>query len=227
MSSIFLKVLSMSSAASFAVFAVIIARLLLNKAPKIFSYALWSVVLFRLVCPFTLESTLSLMPSNHNSIPVNIVNTQAHEINSTNNIINNSVNQTIETKLIPMDTSAVSINPMEVATEVASIIWILGIIALVTYGIITYIKLNRNLSTATLVCNNIFETDRINTAFVLGIINPKIIVSNNISKDEMSYVIKHEEIHIKRYDYIIKPIAFFILAIHWFNPAIWLSYIVL
>lgn len=223
MSSIFLKVLSMSSAASFAVFAVIIARLLLSKAPKIFSYALWSVVLFRLVCPFTLESALSLMPSNHNPIPVNIVNTQTPAINSTNNIISNSVNRTIEATLIPVDTPAV-INPMEFAIETGSVIWILGVIALVAYGIITYIKLNRNLSTATLVCDNIFETDRINTAFVLGIIDPKIIVPDNISEDEMSYIIKHEEIHIKRCDHIIKPIAFFILAIHWFNPVIWLSY---
>lgn len=223
MSGIFLKVLYMSYTASFAVLAVIIARLLLNKAPKIFSYSLWSVVLFRLVCPFSLESALSLMPSKDNPMPIDIVNPKAPAINVTNNIINNSVNQTIETKLIPLET-AVSINPMEIATEIASIIWILGIIALVAYGIITYIKLNHNLSTATLVYDNIFETDLINTAFVLGIIKPKIIVPNNISKNEMNYIIKHEEIHIKRYDYLIKPIAFFVLVIHWFNPVVWLSY---
>ncbi|NYB75294.1 hypothetical protein HZF24_14195 [Sedimentibacter hydroxybenzoicus DSM 7310] len=152
---------------SFAVFAVIIARLLLNKAPKIFSYTLWSVVLFRLVCPFTLESALSIMPSNHNPIPVNIVNTQSPAINSTNNIISNSVNRTIEATLIPVDTPEV-INPMEFVIETGTVIWILGVIALVAYGIIKDYKVSY-----TYVDNN-NKKHELADYYKLSIVNNKI-----------------------------------------------------
>lgn len=223
MSSVFVKILNMSFTASFAVFAVIIARALLNKAPKVFSYALWAVVLFRLICPFTLESALSLIPSKPEPISHDIIYSQSSTINSGINNLDETVNQTIETTLPPVVVTD-SVNLMGVIIEIGSIIWMLGMVVLIAYSIITYLKLNHNLSTATLVRDNIFETDLTGTAFVVGFINPRIIIPRNMSEVEMNYIVKHEETHIKRFDYIIKAVAFLALIIHWFNPIIWLSY---
>ena len=223
MSSLFLTVLNMSLTASFAALAVMSARLLFKKLPKIFSYALWAVVLFRLICPFSFESALSLIPNNTESIPQEIVFTQNPSINTGIKMIDNIVNKSLETSLPPVNHVA-SVNSMGVITEIGALIWMLGIIALLCYGVTTYFKLKLRLSTATLVRDIIYETDRIKTAFVLGLFKPRIVIPTNTSETELSYIIKHEETHIKRFDYIIKFVAFLALTIHWFNPIIWLSY---
>ncbi len=223
MSSLFLKVLNMSITASFAALVVMILRLLFKKIPKIFSYALWAVVLFRLICPFSLESALSLIPNNTEYIPQQIIHTHNPSIDTNIKLIDSIVNKPIDTSIPPVNHIS-SVNPLGVMAEIGALIWMLGIIALLGYGIITYIKLRLKLTTATLVRSNIYETDRIKTAFVIGFLKPRIIIPINISEAELSYIIKHEETHIKRLDYIIKPLAFLALTIHWFNPIIWLSY---
>lgn len=138
-------------------------------------------------------------------------------------MIDITVNNSIEELLPPVNQTA-SVNPAGVLTEISAIIWLAGIAVLLCYGFITYLRLKQRLSTATLVRYNIYETDLINTAFVMGFIRPKIIIPINLSENEFDYIIKHEETHIKRFDYIIKPLAFLVLIIHWFNPLIWLSY---
>jgi beta-lactamase regulating signal transducer with metallopeptidase domain len=223
MSRLFLTVLNMSITGSFVALAVMIARLLLKRAPKVFSYALWALVLFRLICPFSFESSVSLMPAGKEYIPQEIVYMQNPAINTGIKMIDITVNNSIEELLPPVNQTA-SVNPAGVLTEISAIIWLAGIAVLLCYGFITYLRLKQRLSTATLVRYNIYETDLINTAFVMGFIRPKIIIPINLSENEFDYIIKHEETHIKRFDYIIKPLAFLVLIIHWFNPLIWLSY---
>lgn len=223
MSSIFLKVLSMSLTASYVAVAVIIARFFLKKAPKIFSYALWAVVLFRLLCPFSLESSVSLIPSNVGNIPENIVYSENPSIDTGVSAIDNAVNTAISNS-IPLVNPADSVNPIDVIVEISSLIWIVGVMILLIYGLVSYIKLKNKLAVATLVNDNIFETDQIRTPFVMGIIKPKIFIPVNIPNDEYNYILKHEQTHIKRYDYLIKPFFFIALTIHWFNPLMWLSY---
>ena len=218
-----MTLLNMSLTASYVALAVIIVRFFLKKAPKIFSYALWTVVLFRLLCPFTFESHISLMPVNKESIPVNIVFEENPAIDTGISFIDNTVNNSIQSSLPPVNPVA-SVNPIGVIIEFGSIIWIVGMIILLIYGVVSYLKLKNKLSIATLVNDNIFETDQIKTPFVLGIIRPRIFIPVNIPANELNYIIKHEQTHIKRYDYIIKPISFFALTIHWFNPLIWFSY---
>jgi len=222
MSSMFTTVLNMSITASYAAIAIIIARLFLYRAPKIFSYALWTVLLFRLLCPFTFESSVSLMPVNSQPIPQDIVYVENPAIQTGIKVIDNTVNTSIKNSL-PVNQIA-SVNPMGEVMELGSLIWIIGILFLLTYGIITFLNLKNRLSIATLVNHNIYETDRIETPFVLGFIKPKIYIPTNLSENEFNYIIKHELTHIKRYDYIIKLIAFIALSIHWFNPIIWFSY---
>ncbi len=221
MSRVFLTVLNMSLTASYAALAVIAARFFLNKAPKIFSYALWIVVLFRLLCPFTLESHISLMPSYTDSIPENI--DFENPAADTGDSINNTADNPVQSSLLPLNPST-SVKPINIITEMCTYVWIAGIIILSIYGVASYFKLKTKLTTATLVNDNIFETDQINTPFVLGITKPKIFIPVNMSENELKYILKHEQTHIKRYDYIIKIIAFTALTIHWFNPLMWISY---
>lgn len=223
MSSMFLKVASMSLTASYVALAVIIARFFLKKAPKIFSYVLWAVVLFRLLCPFTLESSLSLIPSNAGTIPENIVYTENPSIDTDVIATDNSFNTVVSNSILPAN-PAYSLSPMGVIVEISTLIWIAGVMILLIYGLVSYIKLKNKLSVATLVNDNIYETDQIHTPFVMGMIKPKIYIPVNIPNEEFKYILKHEQTHIKRYDYLIKYISFLALTIHWFNPLMWLSY---
>ena len=223
MSKLFVTVLNMSLTASYVALAVIVARLLLKKAPKIFSYALWAVVLFRLVCPFSFESSFSMIPSKTEAIPQNMVYSPTPALTTGIGMVDGTVNRSIQSSLPPVNPAA-SVNPMDLAIEIGSIIWILGIAVLLFYSLISYFRFKRRLSTATLVRDNIFETDRIQTPFVLGLIKPRIYLPIDLSGSELDYIIKHEQTHIRRYDYIFKPVAFLALVLHWFNPVIWLSY---
>jgi beta-lactamase regulating signal transducer with metallopeptidase domain len=223
MSRLFLIVLNMSITGSFVALAVMIARLLLKRTPKIFSYALWALVLFRLICPFSFESAVSLIPTNKEPIPQEIVYMQNPAINTGIKLIDNTVNNSIEESFLIVN-QATNVNTVGNTIEIYAIIWLFGITVLLCYGFITYFRLKQRLSIAILVRDNIYETDLIKTAFVIGFIKPKIIIPINMSENEFDYIIKHEETHIKRFDYIIKPVAFLALIIHWFNPIIWVSY---
>ena len=216
MNSLFLTVLSMSLTASYAVIFVIIARFFLKKTPKIFSYALWLIVLFRLVCPFSFGSSVSMMPENSGFVSENIMGVHPVMDNETT-AAENAVSNTVHSPVIPSDPAS-GFSFMKTMTEAAPIIWIIGITVFLIYGTVSYLKLKNILNTATLVNDNIFETDRIKTPFVLGIIRPKIYIPVNLSDNELKYIIKHEQTHIRRHDHIVKLISFFSLAIHWFNP---------
>lgn len=221
MSQLFITVLNMSLTASYVALVVIFIRMLLGKLPKIFSYVLWTAVWFRLVCPISIESPLSLVPTE-SPIP--------HITTSTNSNIQiglwnarNALDKPIEFS-VPLADATASINPMNTMIEIATAVWLLGIFVILCYNIFSYFRLKSSLSTATLYKGNIFETDRIQTPFVLGLIGPKIFVPTGIAQKELEYILKHEQVHIKRKDYIIKPIAFLAVVLHWFNPLIWLCF---
>lgn len=222
MTGAFLNVLNMSLTASYAVIAVITVRLFLKKAPKIFSYSLWAVVLFRLLFTVSFESSISLIPKS-NPISDSIIYDVSPAIHTGISAVDNTVNNSMGLWLQPVDPYA-SVNPMGIIIETASAVWIAGAVILLTYAIFSYFKLKRRLTEATVVTDNIFETDFINIPFVLGIIKPKIFIPVNIPAHELSYIIKHEQTHIKRYDHLVKYISFLVLSIHWFNPLIWFSY---
>jgi Antirepressor regulating drug resistance, predicted signal transduction N-terminal membrane component len=229
MTNMFTNIVTMSITASFIAIAVIIIRMLLKKAPKVFSYALWMAVLLRLVCPFSFISAFSLL----NLLKPGVQKASGAIQDVSNRIgladspvidsgiigINNAVN-TRYTTVLP----AVSVNPMINIIKIATVIWVIGMAVLLIYSIISYMKLKGNIKTAILVKGNIFETDRIKSPFLCGIINPKIYIPLGISENEMSHILAHEQTHIDRLDYIVKPLAFLICIIHWFNPLIWLSF---
>ncbi len=222
MSGIFLMVLEMSLTASYVVLTVIVVRLLLKRAPKVFSYLLWLVVLFRLVCPFSFESSWSLLPVD--KVEVSAYNYESERVENTV-----GYDPQFSAPLFESSKGAVSGIPENVDTrrgviKLGSTIWLLGIAGFLLYAFASYIRLKRKLTTAILVSDNIYETDRIQTPFVLGLITPRIYLPSGLAGAEADYIIKHEKTHIRRRDHLIKPLAFLVLALHWFNPLIWLSY---
>lgn len=229
---LFITVVNMSITASYVAIGVILVRLLLKKAPKIFSYILWTPVLFRLICPFSFTSVfsfLSLINLNERQgrsmieyVPQNIDLMQAPAIQSGIGSVDNAINASL-----PHAIPYASVNPMQIRMAVMSLVWVTGVVALLIYSIISYLRTKRRLRTATLVEENVFETDAIGTAFVYGFISPKIYVPVNVRKSDLSYILEHERTHIKRCDYLIKPFAFLALILHWFNPLMWLSFVLM
>lgn len=219
----FITVLNMSLTATYAAIAVMAVRILIKKVPKIFSYFLWAVVLFRLISPVSFESGFSLMTRKMESMPLSTINLQNPVLKGGIDIAPNAGNQAVQSPLTPAS-SAVNVNYVVIITEIAAGVWLLGIAFFLFYGALSYLRLKRRIATATLLKENIFETDRIKTPFVLGFINPKIYIPIGLDKKELDYILKHEQTHIKRMDYLIKPAAFLALVLHWFNPVMWVSY---
>lgn len=218
MDRLFLQIINMSIVASYVILFVIVSRLLLKRVPKIFSYMLWSAVLFRLVCPFSFEGLFSLIPANIH-VPQDIAYAPKPEINSGITAVDSAVNN-----FLPPANPAASVNPMQIWFAIGEVIWIMGIAVLLTYSIYTAVKLHRSLRKATYISDNIYRMDKIKTPFVFGIIRPKIYLPSHISESELSYILLHEQTHIRRLDHIIKPVSFLVTCIHWFNPLVWVAF---
>nr|WP_314464242.1 M56 family metallopeptidase [uncultured Clostridium sp.] len=216
---VFLQILNMSFTASIVIAFVLAVRMLLQKALKVFSYALWSVVLFRLICPFSLESVFSLLPTKANPISQEIIYMQVPKIDTGIESINNSVNM-----ILPAASPQASVNPLQTLIFIGSQLWLLGTAALLVYSLVMLFRLKKHLQDATLCQDNIFISSKIVTAFVMGIFCPKIYLPSNLNKTERNYILLHEQTHIKRNDHIIKLLSFLILCIHWFNPFVWIAF---
>jgi len=227
---LFVDVVNMSITASYVILFVLAARLFLKRSPKIFSYSLWAVVLFRLVCPFSFSSAFSLLQmvsSDSGKIthtPSDIRIMTQPQVNTGMYGINSAVNTSLPTAV---SNTHIGSNSMDTVLLVLLSIWALGIVLLILYSVISYLMLKHRLHTSILVKNNIFKSEGISSPFVLGFIKPKIYLPSALKETEQSYIIKHEQIHIKRFDYIIKLLAFLALCLHWFNPLVWLSFVLM
>ncbi len=224
MGSIFLDVLNMSYIASYVIICVLVIRLMLKGAPKIISYSLWSVVAFRLVIPFSFESVMSIVPKGINAkpIPSDIVYQQTPQINTGIGSVDNFVSGSL-----PGASIEGSINPLQIYEFFGTIIWVVGICVIVGYSIISFIKLKNQLKEARYLEKNIYEVGKLETPFVFGIIKPLIYLPSDLGEEEKRYIIRHEEIHIERKDYLVKIFAFVLLAIYWFNPLVWVAFVLM
>lgn len=224
MSEFFLTVFNMSVAATWAVPIVLLLRFPLKKAPKWITVLLWSIIAIRLICPFSFESALSLIPSAEAINPR--VLTDNFEINTGVSFINNTINPIIQNSDITISQEK-SVNVLKLIVQIFSKVWIIGIIGMLLYSVISYFRIKSKISTAVLLTDNIFQSENVPSPFVLGIIKPKIYLPFNINEPDINHVTAHEKAHIKRGDHLWKPIGFLILTLHWFNPVMWLSYILL
>lgn len=220
---LFIELLNMSYVASIVILFVIMARVLLRKAPKRYSYILWGIPLFRLLCPFSFESAISLIPTKTKPIPTNIVYSNIPRIDTGVTVINNTINPLLGASAPDVGES---INPLQVWIFISEMIWVLGLILLILYSIISFIKVKRKLVGAIKLKDNIYLADYIISPFVIGIINPKIYLPSTLDSKEQEYIILHEQTHIIRGDHIMKLIGFLALCLHWFNPMVWIAFFI-
>ncbi|MEA5021630.1 hypothetical protein SDC9_09884 [bioreactor metagenome] len=229
-------VLNMSLTATYVAAVVILVRFFLKKAPKIFSYVLWSVVLFRLLCPFSLPSDFSLL-----GVVTANLRTQAGVLEYVPESRSMMPQPTIPSgdagfeqggeqqaaAALPPSSAMTRGETLAVGMEILSVIWLAGMVILISYSVLAYLKTKRLLQAATLIKDNIYESDRLSTAFVFGFIRPKIYVPLGVRGADLDYILDHEQTHIRRRDYLLKPLAFSAIILHWFNPVMWLSFVLM
>ena len=224
MSDLFLKIVNMSISASWLVVAVLILRLVLKKAPKWVNVLLWGIVAVRLICPFSFESALSLIPSAE-TFPEKIISGPSFDVQTGITPIDNRINDYLGDRYFEGVT--VPTNNGNNVMTILTIVWIIGILLLATYTIISYQRLNRKVDTAVHYKDNIFQSENVSSPFVLGIIKPRIYLPFNMNGQDLEHVVAHEQAHICRKDHWWKPLGFLLLTIYWFNPLMWLAYVLL
>jgi len=220
MAKIFLDALNLSVTAGWIVLAIILIRLLLKKAPKWLNCLLWGIVGIRLIFPFSLESVLSFIPSKQ-TFPDELItttNSYYHTIDSGVDAVDRVITPALR------DTSP---SALESIILWASYIWLAGIAVMLIYTALSYILLKRKVRTATLLYDNIKQSEAVISPFILGFIRPKIYLPYSLKEKNLELVLAHEKAHLKRFDHLIKPIAFLILSVYWFNPLLWVAYILL
>ncbi len=223
MSGLFIKVLNMSIAAGWMILAVLILRQLMRKAPKWANCLLWALVAVRLVCPVSIESVLSLIPSGK-TIPENIELMPHPAIDSGVTVINDAVNPVIAGSFTPDPAS--SANPLQIWVPVLAIVWIAGIAVMAVYAFVSWLKLKKSVAASVLMRGNVYICDDIGSPFILGVFRPRIYVPSSLKGQALESVLAHERAHLARHDHWWKPLAFAVLSVYWFHPLVWAAFIV-
>lgn len=220
---VFVRLLNASISACWLVGAVLLFRLIFRKAPKWLTVALWAVVALRLICPVPIESSLSLVPTAE-PLPTEVLNMDPHKgvESTTMEIINNPVYSEYVDTSVPVD-----VESFQWDAVLGGLGWFYGMGAMLLYAVFSYLYIYFKVRQSMKLRDNIYLCDRINTPFIFGIVRPKIFLPSSMGGDDMTYVLAHENAHLKRRDHLWKPLGFLILSVYWFNPVIWLSYILL
>jgi beta-lactamase regulating signal transducer with metallopeptidase domain len=235
---LFPQILSMTLTASLVIVLVLVARLALRRVPKIFSYALWAVVLFRLVCPVSFSSPFSLVPGGSGSAVSGWGDDYVGQTMLYENFrpeYQTAVDHGIAPIPAQGDSGSYVVTapdgispPATVASTVWPVlggIWLAGIAGMLAYSVISLLRLRRRLVGAVRLRDNIWLADHIATPFVLGVLRPRIYLPSALPLEERSYIILHEQTHIRRGDHLVKILAFLVLCVHWFNPLVWAAFL--
>ena len=222
MTELFLGFLNRGVAAGWLVLAVVLVRALLRRAPKWADVLLWGMVALRLVLPFSVESALSLIPSAETVCPEVVRYDPAPAITSGVRVIDNAVNPALRESFAA--DPAASVNPLYVWTEIAGVVWLLGVAALLGYTLVSYLRLRRRVRTAVRLEGNIYRSEYVVSPFILGVLRPTIYLPSSLSDADRACVLAHERAHLARRDHWWKPLGFLLLALYWFHPLLWLAY---
>ena len=222
MDDVFLKLVNLSISASWLILAVLVLRVVLKKAPKWVMPLLWGVVALRLVCPFSIESALSLIPSAE-TIPSEIVTETREPVLYEQATLDIVTNPTLPSAAeVPV---GVSRQQAQVDFNIYSVLWLAGMAALLVHALMSAGKLKKKLATAILLRDNIYESEFVDSPFVFGVIKPKIYLPMHMDEGTAAHVIAHERAHLARCDHWWKVLGYLVLALHWFNPLVWVAYI--
>lgn len=215
MSALFLKIVNLSITASWLILVIILIRPIMKKVPKWIQCALWVLVAVRLVCPFSIESMFSLIPSSE-PIPQSI-EMERLPAQITNPVVGKNLTTVV----------SASVNPMQILITGLSYLWVLGIIVMLGYAIFSYFRLKRVTRVFIEMGDNIRACDEVKSPFILGVLRPIIYLPSSYEGETLDYVLLHEKAHLRRHDNLWKPLGYVILAIYWFNPLCWAAYILL
>lgn len=222
MDDVFLKLVNLSISASWLILAVLVLRFVLKKAPKWVMPLLWGVVALRLVCLFSIESALSLIPSAE-TIPSEIVTETREPVLYEQATLDIVTNPTLPSAAeVPV---GVSRQQAQVDFNIYSVLWLAGMTALLVHALVSAGKLKRKLATAILLRDNIYESEFVDSPFVFGVVKPNIYLPMHMGEGTAAYVIAHEHAHLARRDHWWKVLGYLVLALHWFNPLVWVAYI--
>lgn len=233
---VFMQILDMTIIAVPVILIVIVARFLLKGAPKVISYGLWFVVLFRLLCPLVIEAPVSIVPQMPSvSEPYHIQGEtySAAEADRTLNLADGgdwgskSEEQSLKSlgQMESWDGAADGVFAQKLWLVTGKYVWIAGMIVMAGYALGSWRRLRRKLAGAVVLRDNIYLSDYIDAPFVLGIFCPKIYLPSALPAHEQGYILLHEQHHIRRLDHIVKILAFTALCLHWFNPLVWISFV--
>lgn len=222
MDDVFLKLVNLSISASWLILAVLVLRVVLKKAPKWVMPLLWGVVALRLVCLFSIESALSLIPSAE-TIPSEIVTETREPVLYEQATLDIVTNPTLPSAAeVPV---GVSRQQAQVDFNIYSVLWLAGMAALLVHALVSAGKLKKKLATAILLRDNIYESEFVDSPFVFGVVQPNIYLPMHMDEGTAAYVIAHERAHLARRDHWWKVLGYLVLALHWFNPLVWVAYI--
>ncbi len=220
----FISVINTSIAATWLILAVLLVRMVFRRTPRWTMCLLWGMAGLRLVLPFSLRSIFSLVPSAH-TLPETIEYDAVPQIQSGVSVLNDSVNPILSEHFAA--TPQNSANPIQILLGVGGVIWSLGMLAMVLYLVVSSVVLRCRVHTATRLRDNIFCSEKVTSPFVMGIFRPRIYLPYALEGDVLESVVAHEQAHLRRGDHLAKPAAFLVLTLHWFNPLVWLGYILL
>lgn len=222
MDDVFLKIMNLSISASWLILAVLVLRVVLKKAPKWVMPLLWGVVALRLVCLFSIESALSLIPSAE-TIPSEIVTETREPVLYEQATLDIVTNPTLPSAAeVPV---GVSRQQAQVDFNIYSVLWLAGMAALLVHALVSAGKMKRKLATAILLQDNIYESEFVDSPFVFGVVKPNIYLPMHMDEGTAAHVIAHERAHLARRDHWWKVLGYLVLALHWFNPLVWVAYI--
>lgn len=224
MTDLFIRLFNISISASFFVLAIVIFRLIFKKSPKFISVLLFGLVGLRLILPFSIESSISLVPSK-STLPDGIELERYPMIESGIPAVDEIVNPYFGNFFAP--TPEASANPLQIIIAVLSVVWLAVTALMLLYLILSFLFLKLKLRESVGYDKRVRFSDHVKTAFILGIIKPRIYAPSDISESDLSIVLAHERAHIERGDHVWKPLAFIILSVYWFNPLLWLAYYLL
>ncbi len=224
MTDFLVSLLNMSLVSSWVIIALLILRPFMKKVPRSIVCGLWILVGIRLVCPVGFQSFLSFIPTSE---PLNseVLTSQADYLVKFSMSENIGSENIISNTLVPP--AGTSINPMQAISLVAAFIWAVGLAVMLIISLVSYCRLNKSVRPSLNIGGNVYINDDIPSPFVLGFIKPRIYILSSLTEYEREFVIAHENAHIKRRDYLLKPIGYLILSLHWFNPLVWVAYIML
>lgn len=221
---LFLKLLNMSIVASWVVLAVILFRVIFKKAPKYINCLMWTLVAIRLICPFSFKSNLSLIPSTE-VLPDELLMGPRFVVDTGIDFVDNRVNGYISEHYWEGITVPTG-NGFE-TMRMLSFVWAIGMLAMLVYTVVSYIRIRKKVAEAVEVKRGIWQCDHVETPFILGVFKPRIFLSSSMNETDVEYVVAHEQAHLKRRDHLWKPLGFLLLTVYWFNPVMWVAYILL